>query len=216
MTEAFFQVIGPAQVEAALALAEDLERDRAVVEWQWQLRLERARYEAERAFRQYDHCEPENRLVARELERRWNEQLRQVAELEAEYRREQDRGLLPLTEAEKEILGRLVEDVPALWVAPQTTMADRKRLLRCLIGEVVLQRDGRARATGGITTIRIGWRSGAWSELQARRPSSGDLAGTPVLKLPRFGLWRGVDDRRAGSVSRVGAISRRRRSGHAA
>lgn len=186
VTEAFFQVMGPVQLETALALAEDLERDRAAVERQWQLRLERARYEAERAFRQYNHCEPENRLVARELERRWNEQLRQVAELEAEYRREQDRGLSPLTEAEKELLGRLVGDVPALWGAPQTTMADRKHLVRCLIGEVVLQRDGRARATGGMTTIRIGWRSGTWSELQARRPSSGDLAGTPAPVMERI------------------------------
>jgi hypothetical protein len=76
VSAAFLRVIEPAQVEAALALAEDVERDRAVVERQWQFRLERARYEAERAFRQYDLCEPENRLVARELERRWNEQLR--------------------------------------------------------------------------------------------------------------------------------------------
>jgi hypothetical protein len=54
ITEAFLQVIEPAQIEAALALAEDLERDRIAVERQWELRLERARYEAEQAFRQYD------------------------------------------------------------------------------------------------------------------------------------------------------------------
>lgn len=76
--------------------------------------------------------------------------------------------------------------MPALWAAPQTTMADRKRMVRCLIGAVVLQRDDRARATGGITTIRIGWRSGAWSELQVRRPSSGDLAGTPAPIVERI------------------------------
>jgi hypothetical protein len=95
VTEVFLQVIEPARVEAALALAADVERDRAAVARQWELRLERARYAAERAFRQYDLCEPENRLVARELEHRWNEQLRMVADLEAEYRREQDRGLSP-------------------------------------------------------------------------------------------------------------------------
>jgi len=95
ITAAFLQVIGPAQVEVALALAADLERDRAAVERQWELRLERARYEAERAFRQSDLCEPENRLVARELEGRWNQRLRLLAELEAEYRREQDAGWRP-------------------------------------------------------------------------------------------------------------------------
>ncbi|MGH2351032.1 MAG: recombinase family protein, partial [Chloroflexota bacterium] len=158
VTAAFLQVVEPAHIEAALAMAEELERDRAVVERQWGLRLERARYDAERAFRQYDLCEPEHRLVARELEGRWNEQLRVLAELEAEERRERERGLSPLTDDEKATLARLVSDVPALWAAPETGMDERKRLVRCLIGEVVLLRDDRRRATGGTTTIRIGWR----------------------------------------------------------
>jgi DNA invertase Pin-like site-specific DNA recombinase len=186
VTAAFLQVVGPAHVEAALAVAEELERDRAVVERQWDLRLERARYEAERAFRQYDLCEPENRLVARELEGRWNQQLRLLAELEAAYQRERDRGLSPLTDDEQAALARLVGDVPALWAAPETGMEDRKRLLRCLLGEVVLLRDDRPRATGGTTTIRIGWRSGAWSELRVRRPSSGETGCTPAAALERI------------------------------
>lgn len=94
-----------------------MERERAQIERQWELRLERARYGAERARRQYDRCEPENRLVARELETRWNEQLRGLAELEEEYRREQSRGLSPLTEEEKVLLRSLVSDLPALWSA---------------------------------------------------------------------------------------------------
>jgi hypothetical protein len=98
------------------------------VEHQWQLGLERARYEAERARRQFDRVEPENRLVARELERRWNDALRTVAELEAEYRRERERGLAPLTAEEQAYLRRLVTDVPALWQAARTTAEDRKRL----------------------------------------------------------------------------------------
>jgi DNA invertase Pin-like site-specific DNA recombinase len=191
VTTAFLEVIRPAQMEAALALAEDLERDRAAVERQWELRLERARYEAERAFRQYDLCEPENRLAARELEGRWNEKLRAVAELEAAYRREQETGLSPLTGEEKERLTQLVGDLPALWSAPGTTMEDRKRLVRCLIREVVLLRDDRRRATGGVTTIRIGWRApsgqdGAWSEVQAHRPNSGEVARTPQEVLERI------------------------------
>jgi DNA invertase Pin-like site-specific DNA recombinase len=207
---AFFRVVGPAQVEAALAMAEELERDRAAVERQWELRLERARYEAERAFRQYDLCEPENRLVARELEKRWNDQLRSVAELEAGYRQERARGLSPLTEDEKATLARLVGDVPALWAAPATTMEDRKRLVRCLIREVVLLRDDRARAAGGITTLRIGWRSGAWSELRARRPSSGETACTPAPVLARIRelAQRYPDDRVAAILNAEGYQTR--------
>jgi len=186
VTAAFFQVIEPARVEIALALADDLERDRAAVERQWELRLERARYEAERAFRQYDLCEPENRLVARELEGRWNQQLRQVADLEAEYRREQERGLAPLTDDERAALRHLAEDVPALWAAAETAMEERKRLVRCLLREVVLVRDDQPRARGGSTTIRIGWCSGAWTELRVHRPSSGETARTPELVLARI------------------------------
>jgi DNA invertase Pin-like site-specific DNA recombinase len=186
--EAFLQVIAPGQVEAALGLAEELERDRAAVERQWELRLERARYEAERAFRQYDLCEPENRLVARELEGRWNEQLRAVAELEGEYRREQERGLSPLTDEEKVTLRQLVGDVRALWEAAEMRMEERKRLVRCLIREVVLLKDEQPRGHGGVTTIRIGWCSGAWSELRARRPSYADLASTAEAVLERIRL----------------------------
>ncbi len=164
--EAFLQVIGPAQMEAALALAEDLERDRIAVERQWELRLERAHYEVERAFWQYDLCEPENRLAGRELDRRWNEKLRALAELDVEYRREQDRGLMPLTEDEKGTLRQLVGNVRVLWEAVEMPIEDRKRLVRCLIREVVLLKDEQPRGQGGITTIRIGWCSGTWSELR--------------------------------------------------
>ena len=138
-------------------------------------------------------------------------QLRLLAELEAEYRRERDRGLLPLTDEEKAALARLVGDVPALWAAPETTMEDRKRLVRCLIGAVVLLRDDRARATGGITTIRIGWRSGAWSELRARRPSSGETGCTsaPVLERIRVLAQQQSDDRVAAILNAEGWQTRR-------
>jgi hypothetical protein len=210
VSEAFFEVIEPAQVEVALALAADLERDRAVVERQWELRLERARYDAERAFRQYDLCEPENRLVARELEGRWNQQLRMLAELEAEYRRQQERGLAPLTNDEQAALSRLVGDVPALWAAADTTMADRKRLVRCLLHEVVLLRDDQPRARGGVTIIRIGWCSGAWTELRAHRPSSGETACTPEPVLARIRLLaqQHADDRVAALLNAEGLRTR--------
>jgi DNA invertase Pin-like site-specific DNA recombinase len=210
VSEAFLAVIQPAQVAAALALAEDVERDRAAAQRQWELRLERARYEAERALRQYDLCEPENRLVARELEARWDARLREVAALEAQYRQEQGRSLAPLTPAEQAAIGQLVGDVRLLWAAAQTTMADRKRLLRCLIREAVLLRDDRPRATGGLTTIRIGWCSGAWSTLQVRRPSSGDAACTPeaVLKRIRMLAQEHADDQVARILNDEGLRTR--------
>src|SRR5262245_49283981 len=71
------QAVEPAALEASLAAVADIERERAGLLLQWTLQIKRAGYEAERARRQYHACEPENRLVARELERRWEEALRQ-------------------------------------------------------------------------------------------------------------------------------------------
>ncbi len=93
VSEAFLVVVQPAEIGALLALGEEFDGERVQIERQWQLRLERARYEAERVRRQYDLCEPENRLVARGLETRWNDKMLALAELEEEYRREQSRGL---------------------------------------------------------------------------------------------------------------------------
>jgi DNA invertase Pin-like site-specific DNA recombinase len=210
VTDAFLAVIRPAELEAVLALSEEVDREQEQIERQWQLRLERARYQAERARRQYDLCEPENRLVAREVEGRWNDQLRAVAELEEEYRRERARGLTPVTEEETAFLRDLVGDLPTLWHAAATTMEERKRLLRCLIQEVVLSRDAGPKGTPGITTIQIGWRSGAWSELQVYRPSSGDHARTaePVLGRIRTLAQQHPDDRLSEILNAEGLTTR--------
>lgn len=186
VSEAFLAVIQPAELEVALALAAEAEHDRALVTQHWQYRLERARYEAERARRQYDQVEPENRLVARELERRWNEQLRALADVEAAYQREQAQVAAPTTAEERIALARMVADLPRLWAELEALPEERKRLLRCLIQDVVLTRDDRRRASGGTTTIRIGWRGGAATALAVRRPSSGDAGRTASAVLDRM------------------------------
>jgi hypothetical protein len=210
VSAAFLAVIRPAEIEALLALSADFDRERAQIERQWQLRLERACYEAERARRQYDLCEPENRLVARELETRWNAALRARAELEEAYRREQSRGLSPLTDDEKALLRSLVGDVPALWRAAETTVEERKRLLRCLIREVIVTRDAGAKGAGGVTTLRIGWQSGATTDLSIRRPATSDAARTPpaVLERMRALAQQCSDDRLAAILNREGLTTR--------
>jgi DNA invertase Pin-like site-specific DNA recombinase len=201
VSAAFLAVIQPAGVAAALALADELARDQAQVERQWHLRLERARYEAERTRRQFDLVEPEDRLVARELEHRWNDKLRALAELEREYQHEHERGLAPVTDAERTALQHLVADVSALWAALDTTMDERKRLLRCLVNEVIVTRDQVAKAREGITTLRIGWRSGAWSELAVRRPGSSEHLVTPAPIVARMrSLARCASDGRIAAV----------------
>jgi DNA invertase Pin-like site-specific DNA recombinase len=128
----------PAALELSLAAADDLEQERARLHQNWQQQVERARYEAERARRQYHAVEPENRLVARELERRWEEALKEQRRLEEEYARfgrDRPRGV---STEEREQIRALACDLPALWHAPETTPADRQRIIRLLVKEVVV------------------------------------------------------------------------------
>jgi DNA invertase Pin-like site-specific DNA recombinase len=138
VSDIFLEAVQPARLETTLAALAVLERERQALDRQWQLRLERARYEAQLAQRQYDAVDPDNRLVARELEKRWNDALTVVNQLEQEYAVAQRTDLVPLDEADQQAVRRLAQDLPALWNAPTTTAADRKRLLRLIIREVTL------------------------------------------------------------------------------
>jgi hypothetical protein len=126
----------PAALELSLAAAGDLQQERERLQQHRQHQLERATYEAERARRQYDATEPENRLVARELERRWEEALKEQKRLDEEYtrfRRDQPAGL---SAEEREQIRALAGELPALWHAPGTTAADRQRVVRLLVEQV--------------------------------------------------------------------------------
>ncbi len=134
----FFEAIKPAQLDTLLAALETLEQERFSREAGWQLRLERARYSVRLAERQYDAVDPENRLVAAQLEKRWNTALETLSKREQEYAVAQKTALQPLSEEEREAVRRLTLDVPTVWQAETTTMADRKRLLRTIIQEITL------------------------------------------------------------------------------
>jgi hypothetical protein len=96
------EAIDTEQLDISLAVLEELDNQALIADKTWQLRLERGRYEADRAFRQYDATEPENRLVARTLERRWNEKLQQLAELEEAYSQAHQVQRLELTAAQRQ------------------------------------------------------------------------------------------------------------------
>lgn len=157
--------LAPDRVALAVAALEELEQEARLLERHWSLKRERARYEAERARRQYDAVEPENRLVARSLERAWEEQLRAVEQVEHAYehwRREQP---VSLTEADRAELLRLGEDFPRVWRAAATTPEARKRMVRLVVQEVVLDQ----KRDPGQVWFRIVWQTGAASEHRLRR-----------------------------------------------
>lgn len=139
MTRLVLQALEPAALEASLALATDLEAERAALDLHWQQRLERAAYEVERARRQYNACEPENRLVARSLERAWEEALAEQARLEADYERVRRERLTAPSAAELCAIRKLSQDLPALWKAATTTQEERQTIVRLLLERVLVE-----------------------------------------------------------------------------
>jgi len=156
----------PAALELSMAAADDLEQERARLHRSWQQQVERARYEAERARRQYDSVEPENRLVVRELERRWEEALKEQRRLEEEYARFERNQPQGLSASEREQIRALAGDLPALWHAPATTAADRQRIIRLLVKEVVVT----VRGESEWVDVTIHWAGNSTSDHKLVRP----------------------------------------------
>lgn len=159
------EALKPDQIAIALAALGQLDREARQLERQWGLRRERARYEAERAQRQYDAVEPENRLVARSLERAWEEKLRAVEAVDQEHDRWRREQPLVLSADDRATLQALGQNLPQVWHAVTTTAADRKRILRFVIREVILDQK---RITGHVW-LKILWQTGATSEHAVQR-----------------------------------------------
>src|SRR5438046_5495188 len=120
----------PAQLQLSLATLHQLEERVRTVDRHWQLRLERARYEVELARRRYVAIDPENRLVARSLEREWNEKLTEVEQLQRVYATLPKPTALLITPHERERILGLAHDIPTVWHARTTSHAERKQLVR--------------------------------------------------------------------------------------
>ena len=138
ISQLVLRALEPAALEVSLRVAEDLEAEHADTHRLWLQRLERARYEAERAFRQYDAVEPENRLVVRTLEQRWEQALAAEAALKADYDRFRAAQPTPLSQAERTAIRDLALDLPALWHAPTTQPAERQEIVRLMLQRAVV------------------------------------------------------------------------------
>jgi DNA invertase Pin-like site-specific DNA recombinase len=168
VAQSVLAAIQPAGIEAAVKLTEcaqleDDEKRKAL-----ELALERARYEEKRARRQFDAVEPENRLVAGELEARWNGALAQVAEAEARLAAAGNTAV-PLTEGQKEELAALSEDLTALWNHPDAPIQLKKRILRTVLTEIIINHD----ADSATHRLRLHWAGGVHTELRVERNKTG-------------------------------------------
>ena len=166
VVEAFLKALMPAAMEATEFAAQQLEAGHDAALAQWRLAVERARYEAERAERQYRAVEPENRLVARGLETEWEKRLRDLALAEAELARREQQHPRTLSPEEKKKLRSLGSDLRQVWMAPTTTDRDRKELLRTLLEEVMVTVNKPERSAH----LTLRWKGGALTEIDLSLP----------------------------------------------
>jgi len=200
------KVLAPAAVTAAVEAETQAAQQRDQVREALLRDLQAARYAADRAFRQYDAIDPANRLVAAELEARWNRALERVAEVEAKVTAHD--AVTPVRDAVTPgSFTRLAEDLRAVWRAPTTDARLRKRIVRTVIQEVVADLDEPA----GEVVLLIHWMGGVHTELRLPRRRRGQRNSTSpdIIAAVRQLVLIATDDLIAGMLNRNGL-----RTGH--
>ena len=155
VTEQVLRALKPAALELSLTAATHIEQDRAELDKLWHQRLERARFESERAGRHYHLIEPENRLVARQLAQEWEHALQAEQQLKEEYKRFSHEQPRQLTDEEKKQIRQLSECLPNLWFAETTTHAQRKEIVRQIIQKIVVNIEGESDLYSVLNRIKI-------------------------------------------------------------
>jgi hypothetical protein len=157
----------PLGIDAAVKALEAQAGEKSAAQRQLQLALQRARFDAAHARRQYDAVDPTNRLVAGELERRWNEALQAVHRIEGEIAALEARKPAPLGEKERQHLVQLGADLELAWSHPAATAATRKRILRAALHEIIV------RVEGGFIEMVLHWQGGDHTALKLRMNGAG-------------------------------------------
>jgi DNA invertase Pin-like site-specific DNA recombinase len=201
---AVLKVVEPGAVAAAIAAEAELSQQRDQVREALGRDLEAARYAADRAFRQYDASDPANRLVASELETRWNKALARVTEVEAKIA-DHDAVTPSRAEASPIIFSTLAGDLRAVWTAPTTDARLKKRIVRTLIREVIADIDAEAAEI----VLVIHWMGGVHTELRLPRRRKGQRNSTApdIVAAVRQLVLIANDDLIAGTLNRNGLVT---------
>jgi DNA invertase Pin-like site-specific DNA recombinase len=207
MAKEVLRVVQPAAIDAAVLASDEASRQQDEVLQAWTRELEAARYAAQRAQKQFDATDPDNRLVADELERRWNQALQRVQEIEA--RIEQHRHSQPaVTVPTHEEFAGLAADLEAVWHGPSADVRVKKRLLRTVIHEILVDVD----ADAGEVMLLIHWQGGVHTELRIPRRRRGqNSAQTPkdLIEAVRVLARICSDDVLASTLNRNGLLTGR-------
>jgi len=173
------RVLKPLGIDAAVKALEAQTSETSAARRQLELALQQARFSAAHARRQYDAVDPDNRLVAGELERRWNEALQVVHRLEGEIAALEARKPAPLGEQERRQLMQLGADLELAWSHPAATAATRKRILRAALHEIIV------RIEGGFIEMILHWQGGDHTGLKLKMNGVGKHRWT----VPEDTLW---------------------------
>jgi DNA-binding transcriptional MerR regulator len=163
------RALEPAVLELSLLAIDNVEQERQRLHDQWRQKLERARQDVDRAERHYHTVEPENRLVARTLEARWEDALKTQRQTEEDYHRFLAKLPVMLSPEDRQRIHALSDSVAALWHAPGTSALDRKQIVRCLVERVIVTVD---KATE-LNEVTIVWQGGITTRHQVARPVGG-------------------------------------------
>jgi DNA invertase Pin-like site-specific DNA recombinase len=168
VAEQLLAAVAPAALEASLAAVVNVEQERASLARQWQLKRERAAFEVDRAARQFHACEPENRLVARSLERAWEEALQRQQRLDDEFDRWRRAAPAKLSDDAAETIRGLAADLPRVWSAASTTSVDRRRIARFLLEQVIVVVDKSSERVD----VALHWVGGSVQRRTIARPTA--------------------------------------------
>jgi DNA invertase Pin-like site-specific DNA recombinase len=188
---AFLQALSPAELDLYSKAVTALRHDEEQVRQAQQQQIERLRYQARLAERQYNQADPDNRLVAGELERRWEAALRELQDAEARLRIDQQQPRVPeaLSPEERQAFLQAGKKIPDLWRQGSLTPQQQKAFLRCLVDKVVVRR-----AAPDTLQVRIVWRGGDTTDAALpvtvgalARLSSGKKMEQEILRLTKAG-----------------------------
>ena len=166
VTDKVLKILKPASLEISLIAAEDIDKQQRRLDENWRQRLERVQIEVDRAYRQYQLVEPENRLVVRELERQWETALQEAQNLEKEYARFRQTQSTKLSDEQHVLIRSLAENASTIWYSPSTENSDRQRIVRLLVERVEVAVQG----TTERVDVSLLWSGGFVSHHELVRP----------------------------------------------
>jgi DNA invertase Pin-like site-specific DNA recombinase len=166
ISDRILEILKKDQINIAIKAVEELEKRSNAINKQWNMRIERAKYEAMLAQRRYEEVDPANRLVAATLEKRWNDALVNSEQMKQQHNEYQIKNKIEMSPEIKEKMLLLARDIPRLWKASSTQAKDCKRIIRLLIKDITVEKDSKHKRL----ILHIRWQGGICEDISCKLP----------------------------------------------